>query len=68
MDKRKQKKIVINYYLKAKEEGQRGYRKRMRQYWIEEGGFENEEQHLACQVRGILKTKKLSVVEIGAWK
>ena len=28
---KKTKKIVINYYLKAKEEGQRGYRKRMRQ-------------------------------------
>ena len=30
------KKFVINYYLKARKEGQRGYRKRMRQYWIQE--------------------------------
>ena len=52
------KKFLINYYLKAKEEGQRRYRKRMRQYWTEDGEFENEEQHLACQVRDILKTKK----------
>ena len=33
------------------------YRKRMHQYWIEKGRFEIEEQHLACQVRNILKTK-----------
>ena len=62
------KKFVINYYLKARKEGQRGYRKRMRQCWIEEVGFENEEQRLACQLRGILKTKKLSVIEIEALK
>ena len=29
----------------------------MHQYWIEEGRFKIEEQHLACQVRSILKTK-----------
>ena len=28
----------------------------MHQYWIEEGSFETEEQHLPCQVRSILKT------------
>ena len=38
----------------------------MHQYWIEKGRSETEEQHLACQVRSILKTKKLSEVEIEA--
>ena len=36
----------------------------MHQYWIEECRFEIQEQHLACQVGSILKTKKLSEVEI----
>ena len=57
-------KFAITCYLKTKEEGQRGYRKRMHQYWTEEGSFEIEEQHLACQVRSVLKTKKLSEFEI----
>ena len=30
--------------------------------------FEIEEQHLTCQVRSILKNKKLSEVEIEAWR
>ena len=38
----------------------------MHQYWIEKGRFEIEGQHLACQVRSILKTKKLSEVEMEA--
>ena len=36
------KKFVIICCLKAKEEGQRGYRKQLQQYWIEEGRFEIE--------------------------
>ena len=36
----------------------------MREYRIKE----IEEQHLACQVRNILKAKKLSEVEIEAWR
>ena len=38
----------------------------MYQYWIEECRFETEEQHLACQVGSILKTKTSSEVEIEA--
>ena len=59
-------KFAITCYLKAIEESQRGYRKWIHRYWIEEGRFEIEEQHLTCQVRSILKTKKLSEVEIEA--
>ena len=36
----------------------------MHQYWIEEGRFWIEEQHLACHVRSIVKTNKWSKVEI----
>ena len=36
----------------------------MHQYWIEEGIFGIEEQHLACHVRSIVKTNKWSKVEI----
>ena len=36
----------------------------MYQYWIEEGSFKIEEQHLGCQVRSILKIKRFSEVEI----
>ena len=32
----------------------------MRQYWKDYGLFELKEQHLACQVRSLLKTGKLS--------
>ena len=59
-------KFAIICYLKAKEEGERGYRKRMHQYWKEDGRFEIKEQHQVCQVRSILKTKKLSEVEMDA--
>ena len=38
----------------------------MHQYWIEEGRFDTEEQHLTCQIRSKLKTEKLSEVEIEA--
>ena len=42
----------------------------MHQYWIEEGRFDTEEQHLTCQIRSKLKTEKLSEVEMEAlrWK
>ena len=39
------------------------YIKRIHQYWKDYGLSELEEQHLACQVRSILKTGKLSKVE-----
>ena len=32
--------------------------------WNEMGMFENEEQHLACQVRSISKNKRLTEIEI----
>ena len=35
----------------------------MHQYLVEKGNFETEEQHLACQVGSILKTKNSSEVE-----
>ena len=64
MDKRSLN-ICNNFYFKAKEEGQRGHRKRMHQYWMEEDKFEIDEQHLACQARRIiLKTKQFLEVEI----
>ena len=59
-------KFAMTCFLKVKEESQRVYRKRMHQYWIEEGRFDIEEQHLTCQVRSILKIEKLSEVEIEA--
>ena len=40
----------------------------MHQYWIEWGRFEIEEQPLACQVRSMLKIKKLPEVNIEALK
>ena len=39
----------------------------MHQYWIEKGRFEIKEQHLAFQVRSMLKTKKLSKINIEFW-
>ena len=48
--------------LQSKEGPNIGYRKRLHQYWKDFGLF--EEQHLAYQVRSILKTSKLSKVEI----
>ena len=48
--------------LQSKEGPNIGYRKRLHQYWKDFGLF--EEQHLAYQVRSILKTGKLSKVEI----
>ena len=62
------KKFVIICYLKAKEEGQRGHRKQLQQYWIEEGRFETEKQNLACQIRSILKNKRLLEIEIEAFR
>ena len=56
--------MAILCYLQAKEGPNIGYRKRMHQYWKDYGLFELEEQHLARQVRSILKTGKLSKVEI----
>ena len=40
----------------------------MHQYWKDYGLFGLEEQHLACQVRSILKTCKLCKVEIESLK
>ena len=48
--------------LQSKEGPNIGYRKRMHHYWKDYGLF--KEQHLAYQVRSILKTGKLSKVEI----
>ena len=59
-------KFAITCYLTGRGEGQRRYRKGMHQYCIEEGRFEIEVQHQACQVRSILKIEKLSEVEIDA--
>ena len=50
--------------MQAKEGPNIGYRKRIHQYWKDDGLFELQEQHLAYQVRSILKTGKLSKVEI----
>ena len=60
----KGKKIVILCYFQAKEGPNIGYRKRMYQYWKNYRLFEMEKQDLACQVRTILKTGKLSKAEI----
>ena len=38
----------------------------MHQNWIKEGRFEIEEKYLACRIRSILMTKKLSEIEIEA--
>ena len=57
-------KMAILCYLQPKKGPNIGFRKRMHQYWKDYGLFELEEQHLACQVRSILKTGKLSKVEI----
>ena len=59
-------KFAVTFYLKAKEEAQRGYRKQMHKYWTEDVSFWIEEQHLTCQVRSILKPKILSEVAIEA--
>ena len=40
----------------------------MHQYWKDDGLFELQEQHLTYQVRSILKTGKLSKVEIECLK
>ena len=61
-------KMAILCYLQATERPNIGYRKRMHQSWKDYGLFELEEQHLACQVRSILKTGKLSKVEIEGLK
>ena len=57
-------KMAILCYLQAKKRPNIGDRKRMHQYWKDYRLFELEEKHLACQVRSILKTDKLSKVEI----
>ena len=61
-------KMAMSRYLQAKEGLNIGYRKRTHKYWKDYGLFELEEQHLACQVRSILKTGKLSKVEIEGLK
>ena len=50
--------------MKANEGPNNGYRKRIHQHWKDDGLFELQKQHLAYQVRSILKTGKLSKVEI----
>ena len=61
-------KMAILRYLQGKKGPNIGYRMRMHQYWKDYELFELEEQHLACQVRSILKTGKLSKVEIEGLK
>ena len=56
--------MAILCNLQAKEGPNVGYRKRMHQYWKDDGVFELQGQHLAYQVRIILKTGKLSKVAI----
>ena len=60
--------MAISCYLQAKEGPNVSYGKIMHQYWKNYGLFELEEQHLACQVRSILKTRKLSKVGIEGLK
>ena len=60
--------MAISCYLQAEEGPNIGYRKRMHQYGKDYGLFQLEEQHLACQVRSILKQGKLSKVEIEGLK
>ena len=48
--------MAILLYLQAKEGPTIGHRKIMYHYWKDYGLLELEEQHLACQVRSILKT------------
>ena len=60
--------MAILCYLQVKEGPNIGYRKIMYQHWKGLGLFELEEQHLACQVRNILKTGKLSKVGIEGQK
>ena len=55
-------------YLQAKEGPNIGYRKTAHQYWKDYELFELEERHLASQDRSILKTGKLSEVEIEGLK
>ena len=50
--------------MQAKEGPNIEYRKRMHQHWKDYGLFELQKQHLAYQVRSILKTGKPFKVEI----
>ena len=61
-------KMAMLCYFQVKEGPNIGYRKKMHQYWKDCGLFELEGQHLACQVRSILKTSKLSKVVIEGLK
>ena len=56
--------MVILCYLQAKEGPNIGYRKRMHQYRKDYWLSELEEKQFACQVKNVLKTGKLSKVEI----
>ena len=60
--------MAILLYLQAKEGPTIGHRKIMYHYWKDYGLLELEEQHLACQVRSILKTGKQSEVELEGLK
>ena len=57
-------KTAISCCLKATKESKREYRKQMYDLRNEMGMFEIEEQHLACQVRTILKNRRLTKIEI----
>ena len=63
-ESQKDNKMAILCNLQAKEGPNFGYRKRMHQYWKGDGVFELQRQHLAYQIRSILKTSKLSKVAI----
>ena len=63
-ESKKDNKMAILCNLQAKKGPNIGYRKRMHQYWKNNRLFELQEQHLAYQVRSILKTGKMSKVEI----
>ena len=56
--------MAILCNLQAKEGRNIGYKKRLHKYWKGDGLLELQEHHLTYQIRSILKTGKLSKVEI----
>ena len=63
-ESKKDNKMAILCNLQAKEGSSIKYRKRIHQYWKNYGLLELQKQHLAYQVSSILKTGRLSKVEI----
>ena len=61
---KKDNKMAILCNLQAKEGSSIKYRKRIYQYWKDYGLLELQKQHLAYQVSSILKTGRMSKVEI----